>query len=825
MNNYNTAMEIICGLNCNPIHRLKHLWQKVPNKLREPFLELEELMNPSNNWRNYRANLENIVLPTFPHLGIYLHDFTYIYDGNPRYLETLSDELEVNVDLHLLTNEYFKEILKFQSINYSNAIDDAIQRMLLGFYQYDVYNDDYLFQLSLQVKPSMWASFLDELCDSCTDLPEYESEETAEKVKSDDTETDTETSERTETDTNTEETGTETGTETETTDDSSCGTLGDATPRGLDLINFELDSPRSENSQSPSGEEERKKRVQSMTQGISFSDVTVQKRPSLKPAQSDPIRGRSGSLLGCTTVSVPVDLVPTFFRAEVVVQQFFSFAHQAHKKGTWDIFDERYVLLRASAIATNFIKTVQKTLKYEGTKVEEATAKMLHDFGVVIGKGDAYNFAQKMLLQGRIDPIASCASILAFSGWARMKVLQCRNSEFGTDKYVAIFDLQHSFEVERSSKTRCAFTEGFIRGWVNAILNSSNFVCCEISCKTTGEKDCRFVVCSQQDIKHVLEEAKYDFNHKINAFQPPQCACYKDENTAKPQVCWESVDITENTTEKQQELSNIEEKSTRIINSFFSYKILDPTIGNILFSDQRFIFIWGEAFAKKAMGMVSFLFEDKEQGAKFGLYFVYEFGNSLGYSDNKFYTTVKKKKGKVIKRQKGVESLFYLPTIFGQCGWGLMQIDFSKLCCEEGSFLFCFKIFSTLESSTFKNQESSDFSENTDVVKPKAKYQLQKQVQHIQDLDCPICCMTAGYVSGYVAACFSDEFSESFCPVCIETSCATLSGENYCEFVVADKREIKTVTLGAAKTQNLVLLEFFEPKNALPTLSCKVPPK
>ena len=43
-------------------------------------------MSPQHNFRHYRRELKKRKTPVLPYFGIYLRDFTFINDGNQKYL-------------------------------------------------------------------------------------------------------------------------------------------------------------------------------------------------------------------------------------------------------------------------------------------------------------------------------------------------------------------------------------------------------------------------------------------------------------------------------------------------------------------------------------------------------------------------------------------------------------------------------------------------------------------------------------------------------------------------------------------------------------------
>eukprot|EP01104_Vermistella_antarctica_P018811 TRINITY_DN7118_c0_g1_i1.p1 TRINITY_DN7118_c0_g1~~TRINITY_DN7118_c0_g1_i1.p1 ORF type:complete len:1511 (+),score=351.70 TRINITY_DN7118_c0_g1_i1:229-4761(+) len=80
--NYNSAMQILSGINNSAILRLKCV-QRLPVKVRESFEKMEDLMSPRQNFKAYRALSQEP--PFLPFLAVFLRDLRFAADGNSDY--------------------------------------------------------------------------------------------------------------------------------------------------------------------------------------------------------------------------------------------------------------------------------------------------------------------------------------------------------------------------------------------------------------------------------------------------------------------------------------------------------------------------------------------------------------------------------------------------------------------------------------------------------------------------------------------------------------------------------------------------------------------
>lgn len=135
LNNYNTLFAILSGLMHLSVSRLKSCWDKVPAKDLKQLQKLQQLMDPSRNFYNFRQQLmqklrqdngASIIIPFFPLVKkdlsfIWLANQTYVNSAEPQTPSTPGDskpsqsvktEMLVNWEKMRLLSEKIREIQK-----------------------------------------------------------------------------------------------------------------------------------------------------------------------------------------------------------------------------------------------------------------------------------------------------------------------------------------------------------------------------------------------------------------------------------------------------------------------------------------------------------------------------------------------------------------------------------------------------------------------------------------------------------------------------------------------------------------------------------------
>jgi len=147
LNNFNSVLEIVSGLNHFAVQRLKLAWEAVSEKSMRDFQALDELMSSKNNFKNYQEELKTRKPPSVPYIGLFMRDFTYLAE-NPCYR---ASDGSVDFDLMRLIAMRLLFLQNFQSDTYklqaTNAANEFLNNMRFES------DEDVLYQHSLTCQP------------------------------------------------------------------------------------------------------------------------------------------------------------------------------------------------------------------------------------------------------------------------------------------------------------------------------------------------------------------------------------------------------------------------------------------------------------------------------------------------------------------------------------------------------------------------------------------------------------------------------------------------------------------------------------------------
>ncbi len=229
-------------------------------------------------------------------------------------------------------------------------------------------------------------------------------------------------------------------------------------------------------------------------------------------------------------VKVPKQFEPLFQKAQEYVRDYFSRQKFDPSKGTIEISDERYILVRAASMSVDFFETVKRL--YSDIDEKEAfdvAYQLLFDIAHAIGYEDAKNFQLKMDLKDPIEKLSAGPVHFAYAGWAFVDIFPESNPT-PDENYYLIYDHPYSFESDawikkgkKSTSPVCVMNAGYSSGWCAASFDIP-LVAYEIMCKAQGDSTCRFIMAQPSKIEGFVNDylnQNLNLAKKISTYKIP----------------------------------------------------------------------------------------------------------------------------------------------------------------------------------------------------------------------------------------------------------------------------------------------------------------
>jgi signal transduction histidine kinase/DNA-binding response OmpR family regulator len=217
-------------------------------------------------------------------------------------------------------------------------------------------------------------------------------------------------------------------------------------------------------------------------------------------------------LTGKHAVKVPEAFRPFFDAAQQTVRNYFSELKMDPSRGTIEINDQRYVLVRASAFSKGFLETILHLYADKGENEAFSIGhNFLFDYAHVIGMHDAKDFHEKMQLTDPISKLSAGPVHFAYSGWAFVDILP-ESNPMPDENFCLIYEHPYSFEADSwkrsgavSKEPVCIMNAGYSSGWCEESFGIP-LTAVEVSCITKGDDCCRFIMSPPNKIQEHLEK-------------------------------------------------------------------------------------------------------------------------------------------------------------------------------------------------------------------------------------------------------------------------------------------------------------------------------
>jgi len=235
------------------------------------------------------------------------------------------------------------------------------------------------------------------------------------------------------------------------------------------------------------------------------------------------LRRDFSSLPKGNSVIVPEPFKPLFDIAQHTVHEYFKHLKMDPTKGTIEINEQRYVLVRASALSKDFLDTIQKLYADRGEQEAMAIGKnFLFDIAHVIGMNDARNFHLKMNLTDPISKLSAGPVHFAYSGWAFVDI-HPESNPTPDENFYLFYNHPYSFEADswiragkKSDTPICIMNAGYSSGWCEESFGIP-LTATEVTCTAKGDAHCTFIMSPPDKIQEHLN--RYNIHNKKNYTQ------------------------------------------------------------------------------------------------------------------------------------------------------------------------------------------------------------------------------------------------------------------------------------------------------------------
>lgn len=204
---------------------------------------------------------------------------------------------------------------------------------------------------------------------------------------------------------------------------------------------------------------------------------------------------------------VPPPMVDVFVKAEGLVQGFFEKIETYPDRGRIDIDDDRYMWVRASALAKSFRETLEEIYGEKGAD------QIIYKFGKAVGQKEAQEFHRKFGIQSPLEKLAAGPVYFSYSGWAFVEILPA-SAPSSDETCLFVYHNHHSFEAEpfleakkMANRPICHINAGYSSGWCQQTFGVP-LEAREITCVAKGDETCSFVMSHRDTLVRRLEMVK-----------------------------------------------------------------------------------------------------------------------------------------------------------------------------------------------------------------------------------------------------------------------------------------------------------------------------
>jgi PAS domain S-box-containing protein len=243
------------------------------------------------------------------------------------------------------------------------------------------------------------------------------------------------------------------------------------------------------------------------------SDNYVQLQAKINALERE-LAALKSQLKSANVVEYPPQFSAIFQSAENVVGKYFKQLQLSPEKGTIEIAGQRYILVRASSLSTDFFESIRKLYNEKSEQEAFDIAKQfLFDVGHLIGIEDAKEMHAKLSLNSPIEKLSAGPVHFAYTGWAFVEILADSNPS-PDEHFFLKYNHPYSFEADnwlksgkKSEQPVCTMNAAYSSGWCSESFGIP-LTAVEISCRAKGDERCTFVMAPPEKIALYLEKEK-----------------------------------------------------------------------------------------------------------------------------------------------------------------------------------------------------------------------------------------------------------------------------------------------------------------------------
>lgn len=219
-------------------------------------------------------------------------------------------------------------------------------------------------------------------------------------------------------------------------------------------------------------------------------------------------------------VVAPEPVQPLFDQAAARLREHFARVDIDPSRAMIGISDERYVLVRASALSIDFLDTLVQLYADRGEEQALTISRgFLFDIAHTIGRNDARTMSEKLGARDPVEKLAAGPVHFAFTGWSLVDI-KPESNPVPDESFCLVYDHPYSFEAasflragRKSEGPVCIMNAGYSSGWCGYSFGLE-LTALEITCRARGDDACAFVMAPPHRIH---ERAREHFDVDLEA--------------------------------------------------------------------------------------------------------------------------------------------------------------------------------------------------------------------------------------------------------------------------------------------------------------------